>query len=75
MDESNLQIKALVVCLTNYSIKQYSSLQAKVKDYYHQSVKPVIEMLVTGFTFLRVNYITDFLNELKELLILSKKHN
>lgn len=41
MDETNSQIKALVLCLTNYSIKKYSSLKAKVKEYYLQSAKPV----------------------------------
>lgn len=50
MDESYPQIKALVECLTNYSIKQYISLKAKMKEYYLQSVKPVI-FGYTGYSF------------------------
>lgn len=73
MDESSPQIKALVECLTNYSIKQYSSLKAKINDYYLQSIKPFIKMLIIGFTFLRVNYSIDLLYELKVLTTLNIK--
>lgn len=61
MDESGPPIKALVECLTNYSIKWYSSPKAKINDYYLQSVKPFIEMLIIGFTFPKVNYSIDLL--------------
>lgn len=61
--------------MANKVLKQYSSLKAKIKGYSLQSVKPVTEMMVTGFTFLRVNYNTDLLYEWKVLPTLSIKSN